>query len=101
MKNEFCTRTAREMRKMGVAPKAAAFYSRFFYLAILSVSGIYLTGMRRRKGMKVIGEETSRSLRHTLAGLIAVPIGNTGAGIIPAGPAAAHIVPASFRLRRN
>ena len=100
MSNEFCTQTARKIRGLGVAPKAATFYSRFFYLSMLSVSGIIITGLHR-KGVKIIGDETPRSLQHTLAGLIALPNRNTGTGIIIAGPAAENIVPASFRIRRN
>lgn len=101
MSNEFCTQTARKIRKLGAAPKAATFYSRFLYLSMLSVCGIIITGRRRRKGVKVIGEETPRSLLHTLAGLIALPRRNTGTGYIIAGPAAEIIVPASSRIRRN
>jgi hypothetical protein len=101
MSNEFCTRTARKIRGLGVAPKVAAFYSKFFYLSMLSVSGIMVTSMRRRKGVKVIGEETPRSLRHTLAGLIALPARTIGTGHIIAEPAAEGIVPASSRIRRN
>jgi len=101
MSNEFCNQTARELRKMGVAPKLAALYSRFFYLSMLSVSGIIITGQPCKKGVKVIGDETPRPLLHTLAGLIALPNRNTGAGYIIAGPAAEDIVPASFRIRRN
>ncbi len=101
MSNEFCTQTARKIRALGAAPRAASFYSRFFYLAMLSVSGIIINGQRRRKGMKVIGEETPRPLLHTLAGLIALPGRNTGTGYTIAGPAAEIMVPASSRLRRN
>lgn len=101
MSNEFCTQTARKIRKLGAAPKAASFYSRFLYLSMLSVSGIIITGQRRRKGVKVIGEETPRPLLHTLSGLIALPSRNTGAGYIIAEPAAEIIVPASSRIRRN
>ena len=101
MNEEFCTRTARKMRKFGVAPKLALFYSRFFYLSMLSVSGIMITCMRRRKGVKVIGEETPRSLRHTLAVLIASTSRITGAGMIIAGPPAAGTVPASSRIHRH
>jgi len=100
MSNKFCTQTARKIRALGAAPKAATFYSRFLYLSMLSVSGIIITG-QRRKGVKVIGEETPRSLLHTLAGLIALPGRNTGAGIIIAGPEAEDIVPASSRIRSN
>ena len=101
MSNKFCTQTARKIRGLGVAPKAATFYSRFFYLSMLCVSGIIITSQRRKKGVKVIGEETPRPLLHTLAGLIALPRRNTGAGWIIAGPVAEIIVPASFRIRRN
>ncbi|MHB8164190.1 MAG: hypothetical protein ACYDDV_07540 [Methanoregula sp.] len=101
MSNEFCNRTARKIRKLGAAPKAATFYSRFFYLSMLSVSGIIITGLCRRKGMKVLGDETPGSLLYTLAGLIALPNRNTGAGYIIAGPAAEIIVPASSRIRSN
>lgn len=101
MSNKFCTQTAKKIRALGVAPKAATFYSRFFYLSMLSVSGIIITGQRNRKGAKVLGEETPRSLRHTLAGLIALPGRNTGAGYIIAGPAAEVTVPASSHIRSN
>lgn len=101
MSNKFCTQTARKIRALGAAPKAAAFYSRFFYLSMLSVSGIIITGMHRRKGVKIIGDETPPSLRHTLAGLIALIISTTGAGIICQGPAAEYLVPASSRIRSN
>ena len=101
MSNKFCTQTARKIRKLGAAPKAATFYSRFLYLSMLSVSGIIITGQRRRKGVKVIGEETPHSLLHTLAGLIALISRTTGAGIICQGPAAENLVPASSRIRSN
>ena len=101
MSNEFCNQTARKIRKLGAAPKAAAFYSRFFYLSMLSVSGIIITGLHHRKGVKVLGDETPGSLLHTLAGLIALPGRNTDTGYIIAGPAAEIIVPASSRIRRN
>ena len=101
MSNEFCKRTARKIRKLGYAPKAAAFYSRFFYLSMLSVSGIIITGMQRRRGVKIIGDETPNSLRHTLAGLIALIRSTTGAGIIGQGPAAEDLMPASSRIRSN
>ncbi len=81
MSNKFCTQTARKIRKLGAAPKAATFYSRFFYLSMLSVSGIIITGLHRRKGAKVIGDETPGSLLHTLAGLIALPGRNTRHGV--------------------
>lgn len=100
MSNKFCTQTARKIRKLGAAPKAATFYSRFLYLSMLSVSGIIITG-RRRKGVKVIGEETPHSLLHTLAGLIALPSRNTGSGYLIAGPVAEIIVPASSRIRSH
>lgn len=99
MSNRFCTQTARKIRALGAAPKAATFYSRFFFLSMLSVSGIIINGQRRKKGVKVLGEETPHSLLHTLAGLIALPTRSTGAVIIPVGPAAGDIVPASFRIR--
>ncbi len=101
MSNEFCNRTARKIRQLGAAPKTAAFYSRFFYISMLSVSGIIITGLHRGKGMKIIGDETPRSLLHTLAGLIALPTQITSTGHIIAGPAAEIIVPASFRIHRN
>ena len=100
MSNKFCTQTARKIRKLGAAPKAATFYSRFLYLSMLSVSGIIITG-RRRKGVKVIGEETPHPLLHTLAGLIALPSRNTGSGYLIAGPVAEIIVPASSRIRSH
>ncbi len=101
MSNEFCTQTARKIRKLGAAPRAATFYSWFLYISMLSVSGIIITGQRRRKGVKVLGGETPRSLLRTLAGLIAQPCRNTGTGYIIAGPVAEIVVPASSRIRRN
>jgi hypothetical protein len=99
--NEFCTQTARKLRKLGYAPKVAALYSRFFFISILSVSGIIISGIRRRKGVKSIGEETPVYFSPTLAGLMALTGKNTGAGIIIAKPAVVKIVPASSRLRHN
>jgi hypothetical protein len=101
MTNAFCKRTARKIKKLGHAPKAAAFYSRFFFVSMLSVSGIIVTGMHRRKGVKVLMEETSRSLRHLLACLIAVFFEDTGAVIMSEGPAAGIIVPDSFLIPRH
>jgi hypothetical protein len=100
MTKEFCTRTARKIRKIGYAPKAAVFYSRFFCISMLSVSGIMITGMRRRKGVTIIGDETPRSLWHPLAGLIALSK-NTGAGISIAGPATVDKSARSSRIRRH
>jgi hypothetical protein len=101
MNNKFCTRTARKLRKLGYVPKVATFYSRFFYLSMLSVCGIVLISMRCWKGVKLIGDETPRFLRHTLAGLIASISRTTGAEIIIADPAAVDIVPPSSRIHRN
>jgi hypothetical protein len=89
------------MRNLGIAAKIAEFYSRFFYIAMLSVSGIMINSMNHRKGVKVLGDETPRSLRHTLAALITPAGRNTGAGVIRAGPAAASIIPASFLIHSN
>ena len=100
MTNEFCTQTARKLRKLGYAPQDAAQYSRFFFLSMLSVSGVVLAGMRRRKGVKILGDETPRSLLHTLARLVAL-VKTYGAGIFIAGPAAVDIVPASSRIHRH
>ena len=101
MNDEFCTRTARKIRKFGYAPKVALLYSRFFYLTMVSVSGVIITGMRRRKEVKLLGEETPRSLLRTLAGLIVSMSMTTGEGIIVAGLPVEDIIPASSRLRSN
>jgi hypothetical protein len=100
MTTRFCTQTARKIRKLGYAPKAAILYSKFLCASMLSVSGIMATCMRRRKGVKLLGEETPASLRHTPGRLIVQPK-TTGAGIIIAGPAAVDTVPASSRIHRN
>jgi hypothetical protein len=100
MTEKFCTRTARKIRKLGYAPRVAIWYSRFFCISMLSVSGIMIAGMRRRKGVKIIGEETQRSLRHMPAGFIASIRQITGTGIIIAGPATVYIVPASSLIHR-
>jgi uncharacterized membrane protein len=91
----------RKFRALGATKKVATFYSRFFYISMLSVSGIMLTCMRRRKGVKCIGEETPRSLRHTLAVIIASTISTTGFKIIITGHASVKIVPASSRIHSN
>ena len=101
MSNKFCTQTARKIRKLGAAPKAAAFYSRFFYISMLSVSGIMITCMRRQKGVKCIGEESPCSLRHTLLVLIASTNRTTGLRTIITAPSAVEIVPASSRIHRH
>jgi hypothetical protein len=101
MNEEFCTRTERKMRSFGVGPKIARFYSRFFFFSMVSVSGIILHAMRRRKGVKVIGDETPQSLLHTLERLIALPGRNTGSRIIIAGPGAVDRVPAFLRIHRH
>jgi hypothetical protein len=91
----------RKMRKLGATTKVAAFYSRFFYISMLSVSGIMITCMRSRKGVKCLGEETPSSLRHTLWVLIASINRTTGLRIIITGPSAVEIVPASSRIHRH
>ncbi|MEN6442169.1 MAG: hypothetical protein WC391_07660 [Methanoregula sp.] len=101
MDNEFCTRTARKLRKLGYVPKVATFFSRFFYLSMLSVSGIVLISMRYRNGVIFIGDEIPRLLRYTLAGPIASISRTTGAEIIIADPAAVYIVYSSSRIHRN
>ena len=100
MTTRFCTQTARKIRKFGYAPKAAILYSKFLCASMLSVSGIMVTCMRRRKGVKLLGEETPASLRHALADLIARTL-PTGAGIIIAGPAAVDKSPRFSRIHRN
>lgn len=101
MTEVFCTRIMRKIRAMGATTKVATFYSRFFYISMLCVSGIMITCMRRRKGVKCIGEETPNSLRHTLAVLIASTIRTPDFRIIIAGPEAVKIVPASSRIHRH
>ena len=100
MDNEFCRRIARKIRKLGGSPKVAAMYSRFFWIAMLSVSGIMVTGMNR-KGVKCLGEETPCSLRHRLTGFRAPIIRTAGAEVIIAGPAAEDLGPAPFRIHRH
>ena len=101
MTEVFCTRMMRKIRKLGATTKVATFYSRFFYISMLSVSGIMITCMRRQKGVKCIEEETPSSLRHTLAVLIASNRKTTGFKIIITGPSAVEIVPASSRIHRH
>jgi hypothetical protein len=101
MNEVFCTRIMRKIRKLGATTKVATFYSRFFYISMLSVSGIMITCMRSRKGVKCIGEETPCSLWHTLAVLIASTNWTTGFKIIITGLAAVDIVPASSRIHRH
>ena len=96
MKNKFCTQTAREIRKLGYAPKVAARCSVFIYLSMLSVSGMIVAGMRCRKGLKSL-EETPQ-LRTPA---VTITTRNTGHGIIIAAPIVVDIVPASSRLRSN
>lgn len=101
MTEVICKRIMRKIRKLGATKKVATFYSRFFYISMLSVSGIMLTCMRRQKGVKCIGEETPRSLLHTLRVIIASTIRTTDFRIIIQGPAAVKIVPASSRIHRH
>lgn len=101
MTEVFCTRIMRKIRKLGATKKVATFYSRFFYISMLSVSGIMITCMRSRKGVKCIGKETPCSLRHTLWVLIASTNWTNGLRIIITGPAAVKIVPASSRIHRH
>jgi len=101
MTEVICKRIMRKIKKLGATTKVATFYSRFFYISMLSVSGIMITCMRHQKGVKCIGEETPGSLRHTLLVLIASTNWNTGLRIIIAGPAAVDIVPASSRIHRH
>jgi hypothetical protein len=101
MTEVICKRIMRKIRKLGATKKVATFYSRFFYISMLSVSGIMLTCMRRRKGVKCIGEETPRSLLHTLRVIIASTIRTTDFRIVIKGPAAVKIVPASSRIHHH
>ena len=101
MTEVICKRIMRKIQKLGATKKVATFYSRFFYISMLSVSGIMLTCMRSQKGVKCIGEETSCSLRHTLWVLIASTNWNTGLRIIITGPSAVETVPASSRIHRH
>ena len=101
MTEVFCTRIMRKIRKLGATKKVATFYSRFFCISMLSVSGIMITCMRRQKGVKCLGEETPSSLRHTLWVLIASTNMTTGFKIIITGLSAVEIVPASSRIHRH
>ncbi|MEI7649027.1 MAG: hypothetical protein WCJ47_04875 [Methanomicrobiales archaeon] len=101
MTEVFCKRIMRKILKLGATKKVATFYSRFFYISMLSVSGIMITCMRRQKGVKCIGEESPRSLRHTLLVLIASTNRTTGLRTIITAPSAVEIVPASSRIHRH
>jgi len=73
-------RTERRMRmKLGLEPQKARFYSRFLYLCMLSVCGLF--------GLSVISSGQ-------------IPA-ESGGGMIAAGSHAGTIVPASFGLRRH
>jgi hypothetical protein len=99
MTNDFCTRTARKIRKFGYAKKVAVRSSRFMYLWMLSVSGI-IAGMLWRTWQRTLFDETSRALRHTLAWLIVAHQEITGAGTC-SGPRAVNERARSFRIRRH
>ncbi|MDO9036312.1 MAG: hypothetical protein Q7U51_14070 [Methanoregula sp.] len=101
MTEVICKRMMRKMQKLGATKKVATFYSRFFFISMLSVSGIMLTCMRSQKGMKCIGEESPCSLRHTLWVLIASTNWTNGLRNIITGPSAVEIVPASSRIHRH
>ena len=53
MTEDFCTRTARRMRRHGYAKKVAHCYARFFYVSMLSVCGALLfVSYQRRAGVE-------------------------------------------------
>jgi hypothetical protein len=99
MTNEFCSRTARKIRKFGYAKKEAARYSRFVYLSMLSVGGI-IAGLHRKAGQRSLCDETSQPLRHTFARFIVAHQETTGTGT-SSGPRAVDERARSFRLRRH
>ena len=80
MAESLCGRTERRMRmKLGLEPKKARLYSRFLYLCMMFVCGLF--------GLSVI-----------LSGQIPA---ESGGGMIVAGSHAGTIAPASFGLRRR
>ncbi len=54
MTEDFCTRTARRMRRHGYEKKVAHCYARFFYVSMLSVCGalLFVSYQRRARGEK-------------------------------------------------
>lgn len=99
---KFRTLTARNIRKPGAAPKVASLYSRFFHLSMLSVSEIMVTGMHSGTGATLKGKDTPLLyLMRTLTNLIALNSRIPSAGIIPVGPTAVDVVPASSRIHRH
>jgi hypothetical protein len=53
MTEDFCKRTAGRTRKPGYDPKEAALLSRFCYVSMLSVGGVMLLAMRRKRAEMV------------------------------------------------
>jgi hypothetical protein len=76
----FCTRTARKLRRFGYARKVAARYARFFYVSMISVCGLFglLDGMPEVLNWMGIGSGKSS-----------------------ADPRAASLLSADFGLRRR
>lgn len=100
MSTRFCTRIERKIRKLGYAKNVAARASRFLYLSMLSVSGIF-AGLLWRTWQRTLFDATSRSLRHTLARLIAALSQETTGHGTSSGPRAVDIRARSFLIQRH
>jgi hypothetical protein len=101
MTQNLCTRTERKLRRLGYAKKPAHLYAGFLYVSMMSVCGLMMAGMRRRRGQMDIVEKIPRSIRHALVVLSEQMHSVNGSGIIVSGPRAVDVVPASSRIHRR
>jgi hypothetical protein len=91
MTEDFCTRTARRIRRLGQKRKTARHYAGFFYVSMLSVCSL----MGDTPCPEGQAEEGPK--RHSaLPSVQAIP--GTGPGIFCAGARAAGVLSASFRI---
>lgn len=101
MSENLCTRTERKLRRLGYAKKTAHLYAGFLYVSMMSVCGLMMAGMRRRRGQMDIVEKIPRSIRHALVVLSEQMHSINGSGIIVSGPRAVWIAPGYSRKRRR
>ena len=85
MTEDFCTRTARRIRKFGYAPETAVRTARFCYVSMISVCGV-MGAMLDPSVKSMAGEEDERLLRLPIAApsgenLLNRGHGNTSLGV--------------------
>jgi len=93
MTEDFCTRTARKIRRLGRQKNTARRYAGFFYVSMISVCGLMMGDTPCPEGQGEEGRERSFALPPVQV----VP--GTGSGIFCADARAAGILSASSRIR--